>query len=55
MFGVNKNGEIKIWCNENFALNFPQIPRGELNAATEEQSIQDPFEKYMVKHLIELV
>lgn len=31
MIGVNKNGRVKVWVNKNFAKNFPDFNKIDLN------------------------
>lgn len=57
MVGLNKEGCVKVWLNENFAANHPEVERPllEITASSAHKSSASKEESAFVKNIVELV
>ena len=57
MVGVNTDGEVKVWLNENFGLNHPTLERPSLQITSTAtlKNASGSEEKIMVDNVVELI
>ena len=56
MIGINKYGDLKIWCNENWAKNHPEQERTFVNAInSNEEVMENSNEQEMVRNIIDVI
>ena len=57
MIGLNKEGSVKVWLNENFSSNHPEVERPvlQITASSAHKSSASKEESVFVKNIVEIV
>lgn len=57
MMGVNPDGEVRVWLNDNFALNHPssEVPDLQITSTNEYRSAAELVEKTMVHDVTRVI
>lgn len=57
MIGLNKEGSVKVWLNENFSSNHPEVERPalQITASSAHKSSASKEESAFVKNIVEIV